>query len=80
MKEWKCLNCEKEMEYDNHHYLCLHCWCEASNMSCQCNKCITAKIDQEEEYNDEKHDIEMEREAEFDRIQRSIETDSGNTT
>ena len=49
-------------------------------MSCQCNKCITAKIDQEEEYNDEKHDIEMEREAEFDRIQRSIETDSGNTT
>ena len=76
MKEWKCLNCEKEIEYDNSN-LCLHCWCEASNMSCQCNKCITAKIDQEEDIDSL---IEMEKERKFDAQQQSIETDSGNTT
>jgi len=35
LKEWKCLNCEKEIEYDSSN-LCLHCWCEANKMSCQC--------------------------------------------
>ena len=64
------------MEYDNSN-LCLHCWCEASNMSCQCNKCITAKIDQEEDIDSL---IEMEKERKFDAQQQSIETDSGNTT
>ena len=69
LKEWKCLNCEKEMEYDNSN-LCLHCWCEANNMSCQCG------------YAEEDIDslIEMEKERKFDAQQQSIETDSCNTT